>query len=210
MKTASPVKLMIVDDHPAFRLGLKAVVQSNPRMHVVAESGDGRDALEFYRKIRPDVVLMDLRLPGLGGAEATMAIRKEFPDARVIVLTTYDSDEDIHRAIQAGAKSYLLKDVSKEEIMRTILAVMAGEEGISPSIRQRLVERERRNELSARELEVLQHLAKGRSNREISRTLSISEETVKTHLKALFLKMGVKDRTEAVIQSVRRGIVHLE
>lgn len=201
---------MIVDDHPAFRLGLKAVVQSNPKMLVIGECGDGRDAVELYRKLKPDVVLMDLRLPGLAGAEATMAIRKEFPDARVIVLTTYDSDEDIYRAIQAGAKSYLLKDVPKEEIMRTILAVMAGLEGISPSIRQRLAERERRNELSARELDVLQHLAKGRSNREISRLLGISEETVKTHLKALFLKLGVKDRTEAVIQSARRGIVHIE
>lgn len=210
MKAAPAIKLMIVDDHPAFRLGLKAVVQSNPRMTVVSECGDGRDAVELYRRVKPDVVLMDLRLPGLGGAEATMAIRKEFPGARVIVLTTYESDEDIYRAIQAGAKSYLLKDVSKEAIMRTILAVFAGEAGFPPNILQRLAERESRNELSSRELEVLQHLAKGRSNREISRALFISEETVKTHMKALFTKLGVKDRTEAVIHALRSGIVHLE
>ena len=210
MKTAAPIRLMIVDDHPAFRIGLKAVVQSNPRLLVVSESGDGRDAVELYRRIKPDVVLMDLRLPGLGGAEATMAIRKEFPGARVIVLTTYDSDEDIYRAIQAGAKSYLLKDVSKEEIVRTILAVFSGEECFPTNILQRLAEREGRNELSTRELEVLQHLAKGRSNRDISRALFISEETVKTHMKALFTKLGVKDRTEAVIHALRSGIVHLE
>lgn len=210
MKNAATLKIMVVDDHPAFRMGLKKLVQSNPRLHVVAECGDGGEAVELYRQVRPDIVLMDLRLPGLGGAEATMAIRAEFPDARVIVLTTFDADEDIYRAMQAGAKSYLLKDSAKEDIMQTILSVQAGEEKLPPDIAHRLAEREQRADLTGRELEVLHHLGKGRSNSEIATTLGISEETVKTHIKAVFQKLGVNDRTAAVISAIRHGIIHVD
>lgn len=201
---------MLVDDHPAFRKGIAALIESEPDLEVVAQTGDGAEALSLYRRARPDVVLMDLRLPGLGGVEATIAIRKEFPDARIIVLTTFDADEDIYRAIQAGAKSYLLKDVSDDELAGTIRAAHAGQVKLPPRVAERLAERRQRADLSARELDVLQHLIKGRSNKEISSALFVSEDTVKAHLKTLFSKLNVRDRTEAAICAVRHGIVHLD
>lgn len=201
---------MLVDDHPAFRKGLAALIESEPDLRVVAETGDGSRALEVYRQSRPDVVLMDLRLPGLGGVEAIMAIRKEFPDARVIVLTTFDLDEDIFRAIQSGAKSYLLKDTPDDELAGTIRAVHAGKEILPNKVAERLAARKQRPNLSPRELEVLRLLPKGRSNKEIAGSLFITEETVKAHLKTLFKKLNVKDRTEAAISAIRHGIVHLE
>jgi len=201
---------MLVDDHPAFRKGIAALIESEPDLEVVAQTGEGTEALALYRRARPDVVLMDLRLPGLGGVEATIAIRKEFPDARIIVLTTFDADEDIYRAIQAGAKSYLLKDVSDEELAGTIRAAHAGAAKLPPRVAERLAERRQRADLSSRELDVLQHLIKGRSNKEISSALFVSEDTVKAHLKTLFSKLNVRDRTEAAISAVRHGIVHLD
>lgn len=210
LKKLNPIRVMLVDDHPAFRKGLAALIESESGLEVVAESGDGREALKLYRQSKPDIVLMDLRLPGMGGVEATMAIRKEFPDARVIVLTTFDMDEDIYRAIQSGAKSYLLKDMPEDELAETIRAVHAGEQPLAPKLAKRLAERQQRSDLSHREMEVIQLLTKGRSNKEISSTLFISEDTVKSHLKTLFSKLGVKDRTEAAISAVRHGIVHLE
>ena len=203
------IRLLIVDDHPAFRAGLVALLADQKDLRVVAQCGDGRDALELFRRERPDVVLMDLRLPGLSGVEAILAIRQEFPDARVIVLTTYDSDEDIFRAIQSGAKSYLMKDMSKAEIVGAIRAVHAGQERLPPSIADRLAERRRRPELTLREMEVLQLLVKGRSNKEIASSLSIAEDTVKSHLKTLFTKLGVQDRTAAAVSAIRYGIVPL-
>jgi two-component system NarL family response regulator len=210
LRKINSIRIMLVDDHPAFRKGLAALIESEPGLEVVAQTGDGDEALGLYRQARPDVVLMDLRLPKLGGVEATMAIRKEFPDARVIVLTTFDTDEDIYRAIQSGAKSFLLKDTSEEELTAVIRAVHAGESALPPKMAQRLAEREQWSELSQRELDVLQLLTKGRSNKEISASLFISEDTVKAHLKTLFIKMKVNDRTQAAINAVRRGIVHLE
>ncbi len=204
-----PIRLLIVDDHPAFRAGLVALLSDQADLHVVAECGDGRQAVELYRRERPDVVLMDLRLPGIGGVEATLAIRQEFPDARVIVLTTFDADEDIHRAIQSGARSYLMKDLTKVEIVGTIRAVQAGRAPLPASIADKLAERRRRPELTLREIEVLQLLVKGRSNKEISVALSIAEDTVKSHLKTLFAKLGVQDRTAAAISAIRHGIVPL-
>jgi len=203
------IRLLIVDDHPAFRAGLVTLLADQKDLRVVAQCGDGRDALELFRRERPDVVLMDLRLPGLSGVEAILAIRQEFPDARVIVLTTYDSDEDIFRAIQSGAKSYLMKDMSKAEIVGAIRAVHAGQERLPPSIADRLAERRRRPELTLREMEVLQLLVKGRSNKEIASGLSIAEDTVKSHLKTLFTKLGVQDRTAAAVSAIRYGIVPL-
>ena len=201
---------MLVDDHPAFRKGMAALIESEPGLEVVAETGDGREALGLYRQRKPDVVLMDLRLPGIGGVEATMAIRKEFPEARVIVLTTFDTDEDIYRAVQSGAKSFLLKDTPDDELASTIRAVHAGDESLPPKLAKRLAERQQRADLSDREMEVLQFLIKGRSNKEIGASLFISEDTVKAHLKTLFAKLKVQDRTEAAISAIRQGIVHLE
>jgi len=201
---------MLVDDHPAFRMGMVALIESELDLKVVAETADGGKALELYRHNKPDMVLMDLRLPGMGGVETTLAIRKEFPEARIIVLTTFDADEDIHRAMQAGAKSYVLKDTPRNELAATIRAVHAGEQPLSQRVAERLAERRRRSDLTEREMEVLQFLVKGRSNKEIAAALNLAEVTVKAHLKTLFIKFGVKDRTEAAISAVRHGIVHLE
>ncbi len=201
---------MLVDDHPAFRKGMAALIESEPELAVVAQTGDGTEALEMYRQKKPDVVLMDLRLPGMGGVEAILAIRKEFPDARVIVLTTFDTDEDIYRAIQSGAKSYLLKDTPEDELAATIRAVHAGEQVLPEKMAKRLAERQRRADLSPREMEVLRLLIKGRSNKEISSALFLSEDTIKAHLKTLFAKLRVQDRTEAAISAIRQGIVHLD
>jgi len=210
LKKQNPIRVMLVDDHPAFRKGMAALLESEPDLLVVAETGDGRAALEVYRQTKPDVVLMDLRLPGLGGVEATLAIRKEFPDARVIVLTTFDLDEDIFRAIQSGAKSYLLKDTPDDELADAIRNVHAGKQILSEQLARRLAERQRRPELTSRETEVLQLLIKGRSNKEIGAALFLCEDTVKAHFKTLFGKLKVQDRTEAAITAIRHGIVHLD
>jgi two-component system, NarL family, response regulator len=210
LKKPNEITVMLVDDHPAFRKGMAALIESERDLRVVAETGDGYQALEVYRQKEPDVVLMDLRLPGLGGVEAIIAIRKEFPAARVIVLTTFDMDEDIFRAIQSGAKSYLLKDTPEDELAETIRSVHAGKEILPGKVAKRLAARRQRADLSQREMEVLQLLIKGRSNKEISASLFITEDTVKAHLKTLFNKLNVNDRTEAAISAIRHGIVHLE
>lgn len=210
LKKQNEITVMLVDDHPAFRKGMAALIESEPDLRVVAETGDGRKALDVYRQSRPDVVLMDLRLPGIGGVEAIIAIRKEFPDARVIVLTTFDMDEDIFRAIQSGAKSYLLKDTPDDELAGTIRAVHTGKQMLPSKVAERLAARRQRADLSERELEALQLLTKGRSNKEIGTALFITEDTVKAHLKTLFSKLKVKDRTEAAISAIKHGIVHLE
>jgi DNA-binding NarL/FixJ family response regulator len=210
MKGREPIKFLVVDDHPAFRIGLTALIESQEDMKVVAETGNGREAVELFRKSVPDVVLMDLRLPGFGGVEAITALRREFPRCRVVVITTYDCDEDIYRAYQAGACACLLKDSTAEEIIHTLRKVNSGEKSRPPGMDNRLRERRRREELSDREMDVLRCLVKGCTNKEIADRLFISEDTVKTHLKNLFAKLGVPDRTGAVIAAVRHGIVHLE
>jgi DNA-binding NarL/FixJ family response regulator len=210
VKKKNPIRLLIVDDHPTFRMGLAALIDSEHDMHVVAEAGDGLEALKIFRRELPDVTLMDLRLPGLGGVETLMAIRKEFPDCRAIVVTTYDCDEDIYRAIQSGAKSFLLKDMSRQEIVGTIRAVHAGQQHLPPNVAVRLADRMQREALTHREMDVLQCLVKGRSNKEIAASLFVSDETIKCHIKSLFTKLDVQDRTEAAISAIRHGIVHLE
>jgi two-component system NarL family response regulator len=209
-KKKNPIRVLIVDDHPAFRMGLVALVNSQSDMEVVTEAGDGHEALKIFRREKPDVTLMDLRLPGFSGVETILAIRQEFPDARVIVVTTFDWDEDIYRAMQSGAKSYLLKDMNQAEISDTIRAVHRGEQKLPPNIARRLAQRSQRADLTARELEVLTLLTRGQSNKEISSALNIAEDTVKSHMKTLFSKLSVRDRTEAAITAVRHGIVHLE
>jgi DNA-binding NarL/FixJ family response regulator len=201
---------MLVDDHSSFRQGLAALIASETDLQVVAEAGTGQEALRLYRETKPAVVLMDLRMPGIGGVEATIAIRKEFPDARVIVLTTFEMDEDIYRAIQSGAKSYLLKDTPYPEIADTVRKVSTGQEILPPKIASMLDDRRQRDDLSNREMAILQLLAKGRSNKEIASSLFIAEDTVKTYLKSLFAKLNVHDRTGAVISAIRHGIVHLD
>lgn len=210
LKKPNAIRVMLVDDHPAFLKGMVALIESEPDLSVVAETGDGRKAIEIYRATKPDVVLMDLRLPGVGGVEAIMAIRKESPEARIIVLTTFDTDEDIYRAIQSGAKSYLLKDTPHGELSQTIRSVHAGQQILPPKFAEQLAVRQRRSDLSEREMKVLQLLIKGRSNKEISAALFVGEDTVKAQLKSLFLKLGVHDRTEAAIFAIQHGIVHLE
>ncbi len=209
-KESSAIRIMLVDDHPLFRKGMAALIENQPDLKVIAEAGEGQEAIRLYRQYRPDVVLMDLRLPDVGGVEVTLSIRKEFPDARIIVLTTFDTDEDIYRAIQSGAKAYLLKDTPNEELAGSIRAVFAGQQILPPKVADRLARRLQRPSLSELEIEVLHLLIKGRSNKEMASSLSISEDTVKARLKSLFAKLGVHDRTEAAIYAIRHGIVHLE
>lgn len=204
------ISVLVVDDHPPMRMGLVALIKSQPGMDVVAEASDGEEAIEIYEDIHPDVVLMDLRMPGMGGVEAILAIRKLDPEARVIVLSTYDLDEDIHRAIQSGAKSYLLKDMSIEEIASTIREVYSGDTLLPRQVAERLTERAQREQLTEREREVLGLLIRGRSNKEIGSELCISEDTVKSHLKTLFTKLRVRDRTGAAVEAIRHGIVQLK
>ena len=204
------ISILIVDDHPALRIGLGTILGAQPGMRVVAEAGDVNEALARCEQHRPDVVLMDLRLPGGGGAEATIAIRKRWESTRVLIVTTYDGDEDIHRALQAGASGYILKDLTSAELIAAVRAVHRGETVMPPAVAARERERVRRKDLSPRELEVLRHLVNGLSNKEIARTLLIGNESVKTHLSGIFLKLGVADRTQAAIEAVRQGIVHLD
>ncbi|WP_414660182.1 response regulator [Horticoccus sp. 23ND18S-11] len=209
-KSAAPISVLIVEDHPTFRMGLAALIESQADMTVTAQFGSGEEVLAAYARGIASVILMDLRLPGMGGVEAIIGLVARDPGVRVIVLTTYEADEDVFRAMQSGAKSYLLKDMSTEEIAGTIRAVHRGGTEIPPRIAERLAARAQREDLTAREREVLQALVRGRSNKEIGAQLCIAEETVKSHLKTLFAKLKVRDRTDAAISAVRQGIVHLE
>lgn len=204
------IKVLIVDDHPTFRMGLAALIDSQPGMKVTAQFSSGEEVLAAYQPGMASVILMDLRMPGIGGVEAIIGLVARDRHVRVIVLTTYDTDEDVYRAIQSGAKSYLLKDMSTEEIAGTIRTVHQGGTEISPRVAERLAERAQRQSLTQREQDVLHLLVRGRSNKEIGAQLFISEETVKSHLKTLFAKLKVRDRTDAAISAVRHGIVHLE
>ncbi|MBK8002591.1 MAG: response regulator transcription factor [Gemmatimonadetes bacterium] len=206
----APIRVMIVDDHPIFRDGLAALLGLHPDLQLVAEAGDGARALELYREHRPDVTLMDLSMPVLGGAEAIARIVGEFPGARVIALTTYEGDADIHRALKAGARGYLLKDVVRNQVVDAIRAVHRGERVLPPEVAQRLAEFTPRVELTERELEVLAELAKGGSNRDIATAIGRTEATVKVHVQHILEKLGAADRTEAVTLALRRGIIHLD
>jgi len=203
------IRLLVVDDHPAFRTGLRAMLNEAPRFTVVGEAGTVREAVALHQQLNPDVTLMDLSLQEESGVEATRQILAQRAESRVIVLSTFDMSEDIHLAFEAGARAYLLKDSSREEIIAAIEAVNAGERFVPPKVAQRLDERRARPALSAREIEILDLIVQGRSNKEIAAALTITEFTVKGHLKNIFLKLHVADRTEAAIKAVWEGIVHL-
>lgn len=207
---ADKIRVLVVDDHHVVRQGLVALLNTIPEINVVAEAADGVEAVDLHRKHKPDVTLMDLRLQLVGGVEAIQRIRSETPAARIIVLTTYDGDEDIYRALQAGAKAYLLKGMSVEELISTIHAVHAGKSRIPAPIAEKLAERMGGPELTNRELGVLQLIVRGRSNKEIASDLVISEATVKTHINSLLGKLGVTDRTQAATAAIQRGIVHFK
>ncbi len=201
---------MIVEDHFVVRTGLVAIINSQPDMTTVAEARNGREAVDLFRQHQPDVTLMDLRIPLLSGVEAIAAIVKEFPKAKVIVLSTFGGDEDIFKALQAGARAYFLKDVKGNELVRAIRSVHAGQRLLPPELAARLAERIPRSELSARELEILGLIAKGSSNRDIAHTLDISEGTVRVHASNIFAKLGCNDRAQAVSEAFHRGIIHIE
>ena len=203
------IHVLIADDHPIVREGLKAVINDQPDMEVVAEAAHGKEAAKLALGGRPDVMLIDLRMPRLNGLEFTQKVRADWPQARIIILTTYDTDEDIYQALQAGAQAYLLKGVPRAELLDTIRAVHAGRKRIPTDIAAKLAERIAAIELTERELEVLELIVAGQSNKEIGVSLSIAEGTVKAHVNRILGKLGVSDRTQAVTEALRRGIVSL-
>jgi DNA-binding NarL/FixJ family response regulator len=204
------IRIMIVEDHAIVRQGLVALLRTVPDFAVVAEAGDGQQAIEMFRLHQPDITLMDLRLPRKNGVEAIGGIRSDFPQARIIVLTTFDGDEDIYRALQAGARGYLLKGMTIDELVDAIRSVHAGKSRIPAPVAERLAERMGTPTLTARETEVLHLIVGGNSNKEIASALFISEATVKTHINSLLSKLGVTDRTQAATTALQRGIVHLD
>jgi DNA-binding NarL/FixJ family response regulator len=210
MAKGSPIRILIAEDHPIVREGLAAILGFQPDMTVVAQAENGLMAIELARQHRPDIALVDLRMPVMSGIEAIAAISRELPSCRMVVLTTYAGDQQIARALEAGAHAYLLKSMSREELLDAIRAVHAGERRIPPSVAKRLAEHFANPGLTQRELEVLHLLATGKSNRAIAAALFITEATVKGHLNNVFEKLGVRDRTRAVTTALRRGIVSLE
>ncbi|CAN5867590.1 response regulator transcription factor [soil metagenome] len=208
-----PVRLLIADDHPIVRAGFEGMLAGQPDLEVVGEAENGEEAVRLAARLRPNVVLMDLRMPVVDGVEATNQIKEGDPSANILVLTTYDSDADILRAIEAGATGYLLKDTPREELFRAIRAAARGEPVLAPSVTARLMQRAQtpaRTALSGREIEVLELVARGGSNKELARELHLSEATVKSHLIHIFDKLGVADRTAAVTVALERGILRLQ
>jgi len=210
MSTDRPIRLLIVDDHPVVRDGLRGIFAGAPEFEVVGEAGNGREAVELAEGLRADVVLMDLRMPEMGGVEAIRKVRETVPAVSVLVLTTYDTDDDVLLAIEAGAIGYLLKDAPREELMRAVRAAFQGDAVLAPSVARRLIGQVRRpaqEGLSERELDVLRLIAGGASNREAAAQLFISESTVKTHLLHIYEKLGVRDRAAAVSEAYKRHLL---
>jgi DNA-binding NarL/FixJ family response regulator len=204
------IRVLAVDDHPLIRSGLVVVLGNEADMELVAEAANGEEALEMHREHKPDVTLMDLRMPVMDGVAAIKAIREESPAARIVALTTYEGDEDVHRALAAGAVGYLLKDMLRAELVQMIRSVHRGFRVIPPVVAAKLAEFTPRIELTPRELEVLHWMAKGRSNPEIAAMLGRAESTMKVHVRNILQKLGTDDRTDAVMIAVRRGILHME
>lgn len=207
--TQDSIRVLIADDHPVVRSGLARMIDFGEGMSAVAEAENGTQAIELFHQHQPDVVLMDLRMPEINGVDAIIAIRQEFPHARIIILTTYDTDEDIFRGLQAGASGYLLKDAKMNVLLDAIRQVHAGKNYIPPEVGAKLATRLSSPKLSDRELEVLQHIAQGKNNSDIATVLGISEGTIKFHITNIFSKLGVSDRTQAVLVAIKRGLVTL-
>lgn len=206
---AQNLRIMLVDDHYLVRVGLASILALEPDMTVCAQASTGEQAIQLFRTHRPDVTLMDLRLSDISGSEAAQAIHSEFPEARIIIISTYTCDEEIYKALQMGAMAYLVKSVEREELILAIRKAAAGQRHISPEVAGRLAERVGRSQLSARELDVLRLLVGGSRNRTIAWTLDITEGTVKLHVSNILSKLGAADRTEAVTVALQRGIVRL-
>ena len=209
MANLNAIRILSVDDHPLLREGIAALISNQPDIELIGEAASGNEAIQEFRKHRPDVRLMDLRLPDMSGIDTMIAIRAEFPDARIIMLTTFEGDIQIQRALQTGARAYLLKSSPPKELIDTIRQVHAGKKRIPPEIASQLAEHMSDEALTNREVEVLQSIAGGNRNRDIANALFISEETVKVHIKHIMDKLGAGDRTEAVAIGIRRGIIHL-
>lgn len=210
MKPERKLRLLLVDDHAVIRMGLTGSLNLEPDLTVIGEAGKGGQAIELHRKLRPDVVLMDFRLPDMTGVEATRAICREFPDARVLMLTVHEGEEDVYSSMQAGALGYVQKSIGWKELLAAIRSVAAGERYLPADLAARLKERLGREPLSERELEVLHLIVRGQSNKEIGVSLNISDVTVKRHITHILEKLGVLDRTQAAIAAIQRGIVHLD
>lgn len=209
MDDSSHIRILSVDDHPLLREGLAAIIDGQADMTLVSQAANGTEAIQKYREHRPDVTLMDLRLPDLSGIDAMMAIRAESPDARIIILTTFEGDVEIQRALQAGARGYLLKSAPPNELVQAIRQVHAGKKRVAPDVAAQLAEHMGSESLTAREVEVLRKVAGGNRNRDIAEKLFISEETVKVHIKHIMDKLGANDRTQAIAIAARRGIIEL-
>src|SRR5712692_5145381 len=208
---ASPnsIRILAVDDHPLFRSGIAALLATQPDMSLVAEASNGREAIERFRAHRPDITLMDLQMPEMNGLDAMIAIRDEFPEARIIVLTTYTGDVQVLRALKAGAQAYVMKNLVHKELLQTIRAVYAGRKTMSPEVAAQVAAHSGEESLTAREIDVLRLIAAGSANKEIAAQLSITEETVKSRVKNILLKLGANDRTHAVTIGLKRGIIEL-
>ena len=209
MSTNNPIRILTVDDHPVLREGIAAVLDSEDDMVLVAEASNGNEAVEQFRIHRPDVTLMDLQMPLMNGTEAILAIRNEFPEARIIVLTTYGGDAQAVRAFKAGASGYLLKSMLRKELVETIRSVHAGKRRIPPEIAIEIAEHHADDALTEREIEVLRNVAAGNANKMIAAHLAISEETVKAHMRSILSKLGANDRTHAVTIALKRGIIDI-
>ncbi len=209
MTDSMPIRVLLADDHALLRVGLAAVLSKEPDFVVVGEARDGLEAVELHQALRPDLILIDLQMPGLDGVQAIMRIRATDPLARAVVLTTYDSDEDIDQAMRAGASGYLLKDASAGELVGALRDIYAGRTRVAPAVGAKLAERITQTQLSVRELSVVRLLAAGKTNKELAAELSIGEATVRAHLSHIFEKLAVTSRTEAVVVAAQRGILRL-
>jgi len=207
--TNEKIKVMVVDDHPLMRVGVASIINAQSEMVVVAQTGSGEEAISLFAQHQPDITLMDLRLPGIGGVDAIFAIRARFPQARFVVLTTYEGDEDIHRALEAGAKGYIIKGMPYQTLIDALLRVHAGGRFLPIPVARALEARRPDSDLSSREREVLSHLVAGKTNKEIANLLGITEATVKCHVSTILMRLDVSDRTQAVVTALQRGLVHL-
>jgi two-component system NarL family response regulator len=210
MAEVARIRVLVVDDHPVVRTGLSGIIDTEPDMHVVGEAGTGEEALKAFAELRPDVTLMDLRLPGASGIEVVARIQKEWPGARVIMFSSYTRDEEIYAALTTGAWSYIRKGATASELLQAIRSVHSGQRYISPEIGSHLLDHVSQDDLTGREREVLQLMSEGRSNREIGTALEISEHTVNVHVRNLMAKLGASRRTEAIATGIRKGIVRIE